>query len=154
MKSNCAIAFAVVALLLTSGCSKNSDAKKEKERQAVLQTYTQMKDAWNKGDIAALDAVFRPDAIFIDSQNPGNPEHWGTVRSSVQRSAEVLHPKLTDEGQPVVNTDGDSAWMAVKYHVSATTPQGQMEANGMLTLAMVRQEGRYRVVLFHSSRVP
>lgn len=146
----------VCLLLLLAGCARRSADHRDQDRQAVLQTYAQLKDAWNKGDLPGLDAVFRPDAIFIDAQNPGTPEHWGSVRLDVQKSAEILHPVLADAGQPVVNVDadGNAAWLATKYHVKASSPQGPMEANGILTLSFVRTEGAYRIVLFHASRVP
>lgn len=146
----------VCLLALLAGCKREAAVNRDQERQNVLQAYAQLKEAWNQGDLAGLDAVFRPDAIFIDAQNPGKPEHWGSVRLDVQRSAQVLHPVLSDAGQPVVNVapDGNAAWLATKYHVKVTAPQGVIEASGILTLAFLKDKGAYRVVLFHASRVP
>lgn len=143
-------------LLLLAGCNRQSATNRDKERQAVLQSYEQMKQSWNKGDLAGLDAVFRPDTIFIDASNTGQVEHWASVRLEVEKSAQAVHPVLSDAGQPVVNfsPDADTAWMATKYHVRADTPQGPIEGNGILTLALLRLEGKYRIVLFHSARVP
>jgi ketosteroid isomerase-like protein len=158
MMRNKLLVVPVCLLVLLAGCKRQAAVNRDQERQNVLQAYAQLKEVWNKGDLAGLDAVFRPDAIFIDAQNPGKPEHWGGVRLDVQRSAQLIHPVLTDAGQPVVNisADGTAAWLATKYHVKAAAPQGVIEANGILTLCFLKdkEKGAYRVVLFHASRVP
>lgn len=146
------VVVGVCCLVLLAGCNRRpSQAQMGQDKQAALQTYTQMKDAWARGDLNQADSLFRPDAIFIDPS--GTLQYWDSAHKTLQQTFEQSRTTITDVGQPLVNVAGDAAWLASHYRAKVEA-QGQVgEGEGVLTLTMVKSDGKYKIATFHSSRI-
>jgi ketosteroid isomerase-like protein len=56
--------------------------------------------------------------------------------------------------EPVVHVDGDMAWITYVNRGSVTDASGTKNVTWLESAVLARQEGRWRIRFFHSTRVP
>lgn len=141
-----------VAMINAVGASGQTEA--EGERDMVRAVVEAVGVGMEAGDFASLDTLFSDSRGVHIIEGAGVNHGWADYRDH------HLAPELGAFNdlsyrwfaiEPVV--DGDAAWAAFRYELSADTERGSIDIEGRGTIVLQRTD-RWRVVHLHTSGRP
>ena len=142
-------ALCVAAAVCTMPASAQDD------RAAVRGVIDAVAAGMQAGDFSSLDTLFSDGRGLHIIEGAGVNHGWADYRDN------HLAPELEAFEnfeyrwyaiEPVV--DGDAAWAAFRYDLSADTERGSVAVEGRGTIVLQRRDGQWRVVHMHTSGRP
>lgn len=143
----------LVAILLLHGAVGSALAgSPDADADAVRKALADMAAAFERNDRAALDRLWSHDEsvlVFENGQvNVGwadyRDTHLGPEMSAMKNTAFAL-----EDVRPHVA--GTTAWVTLKYALSAEVDNRRVEGRGLATLVLEKRDGRWLIVHWHSS---
>ena len=150
-KCSCAIAFALVVLLIPAA---QLCAMPRAERHETRHQIEHLEDAWRtavlKGNTTAMDALLADDYIAISPN--------GVLQSKEQALASLrsgsLHFKSLELSDRKIRMYGTTALVTSRAEVNATGPDGALTGSYRYTRVYVKDSrGVWRIVSFEASKI-
>ncbi len=149
------VSAVILGLVLAAGAVVGQESETEEEAiAAIVQQYV---DAWNRGDLDAIAALYSEDAKLIDMTG-----EVASGREAIRESIAKIREKyeggtLTAEQTAVRFVKPEIAVVDGKWSLSGVAPPEQGEplpTEGLFTLVQQKIDGKWLVVVEESKTPP
>ena len=121
------------------------------DQQAVTETIRTMYAAASTDDLAKFHSVTTPDFIAFDLGQRFPGDAIMTMVKSAHTAGKVI---VWSVNQPDVHITCNTAWIAYTNRGSLTDASGTVPLTWLESAFLQKEAGTWKIVFFHSTRVP
>jgi ketosteroid isomerase-like protein len=124
------------------------------DEQQVDYTISEMLGAWQLGDVEKMHKDYGDDVIVVNGIYAPPVIGWTNYLATYQQQRARMQRVRLDRANTYIKVDGDVAWACYQWDFSAVADEQTATAQGQTTLVLNKRDGRWVIVLNHTSLVP
>lgn len=124
------------------------------DSQAIDLDVSQMLGAWQVGDTAAMQKYYADDVVVVSGMWEQPVIGWNNYALAYE--AQHARTKLArlERTNTYTKVFGDAAWVTYQWSFTGEVDGAPMSALGHTTLVMQKRDGKWVIVLNHTSTAP
>jgi uncharacterized protein (TIGR02246 family) len=158
-----AVAALAVILLSSAFAQKNKKDKKPpppdaqasgvpvSDDDAIDQQVSQMLAAWQTGDGEGMHALYADDVLLVSSAWEPPLSGWAAYLRMYQAQRARIQSVRMERTNTFRKVTGNSAWVTYQWELSGVMDGAATNAHGHTTLAFEKRNGKWLIVLNHTS---
>ncbi|MGH9594494.1 MAG: YybH family protein, partial [Bryobacteraceae bacterium] len=164
-----AILFLAVAALLIGGIP--ASAQKNKKNQpppaadsqssavslpdgaAIDKAISEMLAAWELGDVDRMHQYYADDVLVVSGAWEPPITGWENYRAAYQAQRARMQSVRLDRTNTFTKVSGDHAWVTYQFEFNGKVDGNAASAHGHTTLVMEKRNGKWLIILNHTSLV-
>jgi uncharacterized protein (TIGR02246 family) len=123
------------------------------DQQQVDIVISQMLGAWQLGDTERLRKAYADDVIVVQGVYAPPVMGWANYLASYQQSRQRMNRVRLDRANTFIKVDGNDAWACYQWDFAAVVDEQTSTAQGQTTLVFQKRDGKWLIVLNHTSLV-
>jgi hypothetical protein len=143
--------LAVLVVFAAIGCTSVARGANPAEEAKVVDAMRTMYVAATNDDLAKFHEVTAPGFLAFDGGMRFGGEELMALVGKLHASGKVFHWEVT---QPEVHIDGAMAWIDYVNQGWVEDASGRTEATWLESAVLRKENGDWRIVFLHSTRVP
>ena len=124
------------------------------DEQQVDYTISEMLGAWQLGDVEKMHKDYGDDVIVVNGIYAPPVIGWTNYLATYQQQRARMQRVRLDRANTYIKVDGDVAWACYQWDFSAVVDEQTSTAQGQTTLVLNKRDGKWVIVLNHTSLVP
>jgi uncharacterized protein (TIGR02246 family) len=123
------------------------------DQQQVDFVISEMLGAWQLGDTERLRKAYADDVIVVQGVYAPPVMGWTNYLASYQQSRRRMNRVRLDRANTFIKVDGNVAWACYQWDFAAVVDEQTSTAQGQTTLVFQKRDGKWLIVLNHTSLV-
>jgi uncharacterized protein (TIGR02246 family) len=161
------VALAVLAAILLSPASAQKNKKDQSKQpdaqasgvqvsddEAIDRQISQMLAAWQSGDAEGMHAFYADDVLVVSGVSEPPVSGWPAYLRAYQGQRARIQSIRLERSNTFRKIDGSSAWATYQWDLSGVMDGKATNAQGHTTLVFEKRNGKWLIVLNHTSLVP
>ncbi len=151
MTNRFSMMLAGLAVLAALGCASVARGGNPAEEDKVVDAMRTMYVAATNDDLEKFHSVVASDFFAFDGGMRFSGDELMALVKNAHAAGKVYHWEVT---QPEVHVDGGMAWIAYVNRGSVGDASGKTEVTWLESAVLRKEHDAWRIVFFHSTRVP
>jgi ketosteroid isomerase-like protein len=124
------------------------------DEQQVDYTISEMLGAWQLGDVERMHKDYGDDVIVVNGIYAPPVIGWTNYLANYQQQRARMQRVRLDRANTYLKVDGNVAWACYQWDFAAVVDEQTSTAQGQTTLVLNKRDGKWVIVLNHTSLVP
>ncbi|HME12666.1 MAG TPA: nuclear transport factor 2 family protein [Candidatus Acidoferrum sp.] len=124
------------------------------DEQRVDYVISEMLGAWQLADIEKLHKDYADDVIVVNGIYAPPVIGWTNYLATYQQQRARMQRVRLDRANTYIKVDGNVAWACYQWDFSALVDEQMSASQGQTSLVLQKRDGRWLIVLNHTSLVP
>ncbi|MFT3896720.1 MAG: nuclear transport factor 2 family protein [Thermomonas sp.] len=151
MANRFSMLLAGLAVFAALGCASVARGGNPAEEDKVVDAMRTMYVAATNDDLEKFHEVAAPGFFAFDGGKRFGGDELMALVKDAHAAGKIYHWEVT---QPEVHIDGGMAWIAYVNKGSVGDASGMTEMTWLESAVLRKERGAWRIVFFHSTRVP
>jgi uncharacterized protein (TIGR02246 family) len=123
------------------------------DEQQVDFVISEMLGAWQLNDTERLHKDYADDVVVVQGVYAPPVIGWTNYLASYQASRQRMNRVRLDRANTYIKVDGNVAWACYQWDFAAVVDEQTSTAQGQTTLVLQKRNGKWLIVLNHTSLV-
>ncbi|HZC65820.1 MAG TPA: nuclear transport factor 2 family protein [Candidatus Dormibacteraeota bacterium] len=131
----------------------NSSVVPLPDEQQVDYVISEMLGAWQLNDTERMHKDYADDVVVVQGVYAPPVIGWTNYLTSYQASRQRMNRVRLDRANTFIRVDGNVAWACYQWDFAAVVDEQTSTAQGQTTLVLQKRDGKWLIVLNHTSLV-
>ncbi len=123
------------------------------DEQQVDYVISEMLGAWQLGDVERMHKDYADDVTVVQGIYASPVLGWTNYLASYQAARQRMNRVRLDRANTFIKVDGNIAWACYQWDFAAAVEGQTTTAQGQTTLVLQKRDGKWLIVLNHTSLV-
>ena len=123
------------------------------DEQQVDFVISEMLGAWQLNDTERMHKDYAEDVVVVQGVYAPPVVGWPNYLASYQASRQRMNRVRLDRANTYIKVDGNVAWACYQWDFAAVVDDKTSTAQGQTTLVLQKRDGKWLIVLNHTSLV-
>jgi uncharacterized protein (TIGR02246 family) len=131
----------------------NSSVVPLPDEQQVDYVISEMLGAWQLNDTERMHKDYADDVVVVQGVYAPPVIGWTNYLASYQASRQRMNRVRLDRANTFIKVDGNVAWACYQWDFAAVVDEQTSTAQGQTTLVLQKRDGKWLIVMNHTSLV-